>query len=359
MNGGDIVLIVAAYFLGAVPFSVLFARAFGLPDPRDFGSGNPGATNIARRHKPAALLTLLADAGKGALPVLFAADATVAAAAGFAAVCGHIFSIFLRLRGGKGVATLLGAFLAWYFPAGVVAGAAWILMFALFRISSAASVTAAAAGAATILFAEIPIAIAGVAAAILVIFRHRRNLADLAHGRENGFGKRARRDWRFVARILVATVSLASVLTILGYVHDYSVTRRQIDLIRTGDTIAVERPWIAVFFFFNEAGSGLKYMLTGNEKHMRHYPTNAYLWEKRLDQMQRNLWRTQERVARRYRADNTAQSRPRALSVMRLAAKNAPAENRARLAAVIRRWEAEDAAALLSPKISPKITPKI
>ena len=190
----------------------------------------------------------------------------------FADIFFYIFAIARRKRRCDFAGGVSGV----VFPAGVVAGAAWILMFALFRISSAASVTAAAAGAATILFAEIPIAIAGVAAAILVIFRHRRNLADLAHGRENGFGKRARRDWRFVARILVATVSLASVLTILGYVHDYSVTRRQIDLIRTGDTIAVERPWIAVFFFFNEAGSGLKYTFNRQRK------THAALSDKRV-----------------------------------------------------------------------------
>lgn len=282
MNAGDAALVVAAYFLGAAPFSVLFSRAFGLDDPRAFGSGNPGATNVARRNKPAALLTLCADIGKGALPPLLAADAAVAAAAGVAAILGHVFSVFLRFSGGKGVATALGAFAGWYWPAAVAAAAAWILLFAVFRVSSAASVFAVVVAAGVVAaFSDAPIVAAGIAAAALVIFRHRRNIADLSRGRERAFGKTGGAPPRAV-RLIVASLSLAGVLLAAAVAHDYPVTRRQIDLIRSGDQNATERPWIAVFFFFNEAGSGLKYLLTGNEKHMRHYPTTAFIKEKRL-----------------------------------------------------------------------------
>ena len=346
MNFADAAFVAAAYFLGAAPFSVFISRAFGLGDPRAFGSGNPGATNVARRNKAAALLTLLADAGKGFLPVYFAADALVAAAAGLAAVVGHVFSVFLRLRGGKGVATALGAFCAWHWPAGLAGLAAWALMFALFRISSVSSLTALVVAAAGGALAGGPAGAAGVAAALLSVFRHRRNIADLARGRERGFGGGGRRRGRsFAARMLVAFFALAGVLTVVGYAHDYPLTRRQVDLIRSGDAIAANRPWIAVFFFLNEAGDGMKYMLTGNEKYMRHYPSTAYLLERQRARAENNRWRQQEWLAMRYRSgDGVLQNDALALSLMRRARKNAPADGRARLAAVIREWENADAA---------------
>ncbi|MGI9297250.1 MAG: hypothetical protein ACR2QC_05045, partial [Gammaproteobacteria bacterium] len=127
-----------------------------------------------------------------------------------------------------------------------------------------------------------PPAVAGIIAAALVIFRHRRNIADLARGRERGFGGGRRRGKSFLVRMLIASFALSGVLLTLGFAHDYPLTRRQIDLIRGGDSIAAARPWIATFYFLNEAGDGIKYMLTGDEKYMRHYPSAAYLWERRI-----------------------------------------------------------------------------
>ncbi len=284
MNFADVAVVVAAYFLGAAPFSVWISRAFGLGDPRAFGSGNPGATNVARRNKTAAFLALFADAGKGFLPAFFAADAIVAAAAGIAAIVGHVFSVFLRMRGGKGVATALGAFCAWHWPAGIAALAAWALLFAIFRISSLASLAAMCVAAGLTALAGGPPAVAGIIAAALVIFRHRRNIADLARGRERGFGGGGgRRGGKsFLVRMLIASFALTGVLLTLGFAHDYPLTRRQIDLIRGGDVVAAERPWIATFYFLNEAGDGIKYMLTGDEKYMRHYPSEMYLLERRI-----------------------------------------------------------------------------
>lgn len=344
----DAAVVVAAYFLGAAPFSVWISRAFGLGDPRAFGSGNPGATNVARRNKFAALLALFADAGKGFLPVFFAADAVVAAAAGVAAVVGHIFSVFLRLRGGKGVATALGVFCALYWPAGVAALAAWIVMFATFRISSLASLAAMCVAAGAILLADGAIAAAGVFAAILVIFRHRGNIADLMRGRERGFGGGQRRgEDKFLARMLIASVALGGVLTTLGFAHDYPVTRRQIDKIRNGDIIAVERPWIATFFFLNEAGDGMKYMFTGDRKYMRFYPSETYLLERRLARAEKNQWRILEGIAMRYRrGEGVSQNNAQALLWMRRARDIAPAAGRARLAALVRQWESADDAAM-------------
>ena len=113
-----LLLIIGVYILGSVPFSLLFSRLFRLPDPRTYGSENIGVTNLMRSgKKSAAALTLIADMGKGAIPITWAymADfpATVIAAAGVAGVIGHVFSLFLRLQGGKGVASALGVFLAW------------------------------------------------------------------------------------------------------------------------------------------------------------------------------------------------------------------------------------------------------
>ena len=198
-----VVLAVAAYLAGAIPFSLLFARLFGLADPRTFGSGNPGATNIARAgSKSAALLTLLADIGKGFLSVLLVAmwmnanawqndiPSLAVACVGAAAVCGHVFSVFLRFRGGKGVATALGVFAAWNATAAAVAAASWLAVFALFRVSSASSITAMVVGAVTLaIFAPLPIAIAGGTCALLVIFRHRQNIMDLFAGSERGFAE--------------------------------------------------------------------------------------------------------------------------------------------------------------------------
>ena len=124
------------------------AKLFGLGDIRDIGSGNIGATNVLRTgNKPAAFLTLVLDAGKGAAVVLIARAVFGEGAAGFAglfAVIGHLYPIFLRFKGGKGMATFLGTLLALSFPAGLAACATWLVFAAIFRISSLSAIGAAA-----------------------------------------------------------------------------------------------------------------------------------------------------------------------------------------------------------------------
>ena len=138
---------VLAYLLGSVPFGIVFARLFGLGALRKIGSGNIGATNVLRTgSKPAAFLTLVMDAGKGGIAVLiaraFLAEDAVQVA-GLFAFLGHLFPIYLRFKGGKGVATFLGTILALAFPVGLAACATWVVTAALFRYSSLAALIAA------------------------------------------------------------------------------------------------------------------------------------------------------------------------------------------------------------------------
>lgn len=140
--------LLGGYLLGAIPFGLILTRLAGLGDIRTIGSGNIGATNVLRTgNRYLAALTLLLDGGKGASAVLiaknFGADVTVCAAAG--AFFGHLFPVWLRFRGGKGVATFLGVALALNPLAGALACATWAAVAALFRISSAAALAAAAA----------------------------------------------------------------------------------------------------------------------------------------------------------------------------------------------------------------------
>ena len=343
--------VLGAYLLGALPFAVLIARAFGLPDPRTYGSGNPGATNVARSGgKLPAALTLFADFGKGFLPVFWLGgeNPAVFAAAGAAAVAGHVFSVFLRFRGGKGMATALGVFFAWHWPAGLAAAAVWGLVFLMFRISSAASVTAIAAAAAITAAATngAPAMTAAAAVGILVIFRHRRNIADIWRGRESHFGKKPPRGGEFARRMCRAAVVLSGVLFATASVHDYPTTRRQIDLIRTGDSIAVQKPWIAVFFFLNEFGSGLKFFLTGNEKYMGHYPSASHLHAMHVARAENGGWEAQVEVARRYYfGEGAPQDGDAAMLWLRRALDNAPAANRPQIEKIIRGVEDSENAA--------------
>ncbi|HCX32418.1 MAG TPA: glycerol-3-phosphate acyltransferase, partial [Rhodocyclaceae bacterium] len=142
-------LALVAYLIGSTPFAVIVSRAFGLADPRRYGSGNPGATNVLRSgNRLAAVLTLLGDIGKGwlavalaeaAAPGLGVAPADVALA-GFAAFFGHLHSAFLGFRGGKGVATALGVLLGFSLWLALACLAIWVVVAAAFRYSSAAAV---------------------------------------------------------------------------------------------------------------------------------------------------------------------------------------------------------------------------
>nr|WP_243730918.1 glycerol-3-phosphate 1-O-acyltransferase PlsY [Rubellimicrobium sp. CFH 75288] len=183
------------YLLGSVPFGLLIARALGLGDLRQVGSGNIGATNVLRTgHRGAALATLLLDGGKGAAAVLLAralGGEGAALAAGAAAMAGHCFPVWLGFRGGKGVATFLGMLLALQPVLGLLACASWLGVAGLTRISSAGALGAAALSPVWALLLGRPdLALAAGLAALLVVWRHRANIARLRDGTEPRIGQR-------------------------------------------------------------------------------------------------------------------------------------------------------------------------
>jgi glycerol-3-phosphate acyltransferase PlsY len=184
-----------AYVLGSIPFGVLITRALGLGDLRSVGSGNIGATNVLRTgNKSAAAATLLLDAGKGALAVLAAralAGEGAAMLAGLAAFIGHLFPVWLRFRGGKGVATFLGVTLALAWPVGVIACLTWLAVAFAFRLSSLAALVAAAT--APLWFALLgpgQAAWLALALAALVFVRHHANIRRLLAGTEPRIGSK-------------------------------------------------------------------------------------------------------------------------------------------------------------------------
>jgi glycerol-3-phosphate acyltransferase PlsY len=193
--------VLAAYLMGSVSFAVVTSRLFGLPDPRTYGSGNPGATNVLRSgRRGAAALTLLGDTAKGALAVwltarfgpTFGTGEVAVAAAAVAAFVGHLYPVFFGFRGGKGVATAAGILLAlngWLCLAALAVFA--VVVFAT-RFVSLASISAAvgAAIAAPLIVGWGPIALAVVVMAGLVVWRHRSNIARLVAGEESRIGAR-------------------------------------------------------------------------------------------------------------------------------------------------------------------------
>jgi glycerol-3-phosphate acyltransferase PlsY len=185
----------AGYALGSIPFGLLLTRAAGMGDIRRMGSGNIGATNVLRTgRKGLALLTLLLDGGKGALAAALAAPLgpAFAAIAGFGAVTGHVFPLWLKGRGGKGVATALGALLVLALPVGLGAALVWLATAALFRYSSLAALTAAAAAPVLGWTIATPSVVAfAAAAAVLVWWRHRANITRLIAGTEPRIGEKS------------------------------------------------------------------------------------------------------------------------------------------------------------------------
>jgi len=180
-----------AYLVGSIPFGLILTRLAGLGDVRQIGSGNIGATNVLRTgRKGLAAATLLLDAGKGALAVAVARSfgGEFAAVAALAAVLGHLFPIWLRFKGGKGVATSAGVLLAYNPPVALATIATWLIVALLFRYSSLAALTAAVlAPLWAWLFgpqATLPIAVIGVIA-LLVIARHADNIGRLMRGAES------------------------------------------------------------------------------------------------------------------------------------------------------------------------------
>ncbi len=183
------------YLAGSIPFAILVSRMMAMPDPRTYGSGNIGATNVLRSgNRRAALFTLLGDAMKGWLAVLVvrALDfpAETVALTGFAAFLGHLFPVWLRFKGGKGVATAAGVLIAFDWRVGVATIAVWIAAAALTRYSSVAAIAAAllAPLAGWYLLGAGPLFVAIVAMSALLIARHHANIAKLARGEESRIG---------------------------------------------------------------------------------------------------------------------------------------------------------------------------
>jgi acyl phosphate:glycerol-3-phosphate acyltransferase len=190
--------IAGAYLLGSVSFGILISQLFGLDDPRTVGSGNPGATNVLRSgKKSAALLTLLGDALKGWLPVWLALQNNmlmwVVSTIGLAVFLGHLYPIFFKFKGGKGVATALGVMLAISPLLALAALVTWLIVFATSRYASLASIIAA-------LFVPIhsyyylrpykDYFLMLLVISVLLIWRHRGNIKKLLNGTESGFGKK-------------------------------------------------------------------------------------------------------------------------------------------------------------------------
>jgi glycerol-3-phosphate acyltransferase PlsY len=186
----------AGYILGSIPFGLVLTRMAGLGDIRDIGSGNIGATNVLRTgNKFLAAVTLIADCGKGAAALLIAhqlygPDAGLIA--GFMAVIGHNFPVWLKFKGGKGVATTLGVLLIAYWPVGVAACAIWLLTAAIFRYSSLAALVALASSPLVALYAfnYSHLAIMAAGLAILGFIRHHENIKRLVRGEESKIGKK-------------------------------------------------------------------------------------------------------------------------------------------------------------------------
>ena len=182
------------YLLGSIPFGLLLTRMAGLGDLRQIGSGNIGATNVLRTgNKPLAAATLILDGGKGAAAALIAtavAGPLAGLAAGLGAVLGHNFPVWLRFKGGKGVATTLGTLIAVAWPVGLAACATWIAVAALSRYSSLAALVAlgAAPAYALFLFDAPNVAAAAAVLAILAIARHQQNIRRLLNGTETKIG---------------------------------------------------------------------------------------------------------------------------------------------------------------------------
>ena len=190
-----ILLIVAAlaYLLGSVPFGLVVAKVMGLPDPRSIGSKNIGATNVLRTgSKPAALATLLLDGAKGLVAVMIARAAVGedgAQIAALAAFLGHCFSVFLGFKGGKGVATFLGALFGLSFALGAVAAVTWLLTCAITRYSSlSALVAASVVPLVAMLTGYVSMSAVLIAMAGILIWRHRENIARLKAGTESKVG---------------------------------------------------------------------------------------------------------------------------------------------------------------------------
>jgi glycerol-3-phosphate acyltransferase PlsY len=199
-------LVVLAYLIGSIPFAVVVTRLMGMQDPRTYGSGNPGATNVLRSgNKTAAALTLLGDAAKGWFAVWLVRQLgspmglswNVIALSAVAVFLGHLFPVFLKFRGGKGVATALGVLFAISPWLALATAATWVIIAVFFRYSSLAALVAAIFapvyyyyGSHLAWYAEPPLLTALAVISILLILRHRANISRLLNGTESRIGQK-------------------------------------------------------------------------------------------------------------------------------------------------------------------------
>ena len=194
-----IVFVIAAYLLGSISFAVISSKLFALPDPRTYGSGNPGATNVLRSgKKSAAALTLLGDAAKGWLAVFLAMHFAphdeqgllLVALVVLAVFLGHVFPVFLKFNGGKGVATALGVLLALSAWLGLAVLITWLLVAVVFRYSSLSALVAAIAAPIYAMLFQLPkeLVLATAIMSILLIWRHKSNIQNLMTGKESKIG---------------------------------------------------------------------------------------------------------------------------------------------------------------------------
>jgi glycerol-3-phosphate acyltransferase PlsY len=190
-------LCAAAYLLGSIPFGLLLTKIFGYGDIRNIGSGNIGATNVLRTgNKGLAVATLLLDGAKGALAVFIgrwlAIDPALPALLGFFAVLGHCFPVWLKFKGGKGVATALGFILALSWQLGLAMLGIWLIIAFAFRYSSLAALAAFITAPVLSWFMEMPILILpSLGLAVLIVWKHRENIDRLFKGSESKIGKKA------------------------------------------------------------------------------------------------------------------------------------------------------------------------
>lgn len=187
-------IFVAGYLIGSIPFGLLVTRVFGLGDVRKIGSGNIGTTNVLRTgSKKAAALTLLLDGGKGAVAVLIALSMygmLAAQVAALGAFLGHLYPVWLRFKGGKGVATFLGVILALHWPAGLLACATWLAAAFVFRMSSLAALIAAALVPVWLwVTAAEPVIWLAVCLGALIFIKHSANIARIISRTEPKIGK--------------------------------------------------------------------------------------------------------------------------------------------------------------------------
>ncbi len=196
-----LVFMLIAYLLGSVSFAVIASWLFRLPDPRTYGSKNPGATNVLRSgKKAAAILTLLGDAGKGWLAVVLAQyfmqswnlAGEVVAVVALAVFLGHVFPIFLRFQGGKGVATAVGVLLGLNLWVGLLAIITWVLVVMIWRISSLSALVAALLTPVyAVIFLGFDVnALAILVMSLILIWRHKLNIVNLIAGKESRVGER-------------------------------------------------------------------------------------------------------------------------------------------------------------------------